>query len=121
MPKRSAGLLVFRKTPDDVVEVLIGHLGGPFWAKKDLGSWSIPKGEYDEGEDPAAVADREFSEEIGKPAPPGPRRDLGELRQPGGKRVHIWAVEGDLDVLVGQEQRLRDAMATRLGTDGSLP
>jgi len=96
--KLSAGLLVFRTTPDDVVEVLIGHPGGPLWANRDQGSWSIPKGEYEDGEDPAAAADREFAEETGKPAPPGVRRDLGELRQPGGKRVRVWAVEGDVDV-----------------------
>ncbi|HYA68186.1 MAG TPA: NUDIX domain-containing protein [Acidimicrobiales bacterium] len=98
MTRLSAGLLVFRRTADEVVEVLISHPGGPLWAKKDLAAWSIPKGEYGEDEDPAEAADREFSEEIGKPAPPGARRDLGELRQPGGKRVRVWAVEGDLDV-----------------------
>jgi len=98
MAKPSAGLLVFRRTADGTVEVLVGHPGGPLWAAKDLGSWSIPKGEYDPGEDPAAAAEREFCEEIGRPAPPGPRLDLGELRQPSGKRVHVWAVEGDLDV-----------------------
>ncbi len=98
MPKLSAGLLVFRRSSGGVVEVLIAHPGGPLWAKKDLGSWSIPKGEYEHGEEPVAVAEREFSEEIGSLAPPGPRLDLGELRQPSGKRVQVWAVEGDLDV-----------------------
>ena len=98
MSKQSAGLLMFRITPGGVVEVLIVHPGGPFWAKKDLGAWSIPKGEYAEGEDPAVVADREFGEELGSAPPIGSRLDLGELKQPSGKRVHVWAVEGHLDV-----------------------
>ena len=72
MPKLSAGLLLYRITDGDV-EVLIGHPGGPFWARKDEGAWSIPKGEYVEGEDPWTAAQREFEEELGKPAPDGPR------------------------------------------------
>jgi predicted NUDIX family NTP pyrophosphohydrolase len=80
------------------VEVLIVHPGGPFWAKKDTGAWSIPKGEHDVDEDPLAVAEREFEEELGEPAPAGPRKDLGELDQSSAKRVHVWAVLGDLNV-----------------------
>jgi predicted NUDIX family NTP pyrophosphohydrolase len=97
MPKRSAGLLVYRLR-DGVVEVLIGHPGGPFWARKDDGAWSIPKGEYAEDEDPWAAAQREFSEEIGLAPPDGPRIDMAPLRQPGGKVVTAFAVRGDLDV-----------------------
>ncbi len=95
-PKRSAGLLLFRRLDGDV-EILIAHMGGPFWAKKDDGAWSIPKGEYDEGDDPLAAAQREFEEELGSPAVEGDLLDLGEVRQSSGKRVHAWAVEGDLD------------------------
>jgi predicted NUDIX family NTP pyrophosphohydrolase len=98
MPKRSAGLLVYRRI-DGEPEVLLVHPGGPFWAKKDDGAWSIPKGEYEPDEDPLEVALREFEEEIGK-TPPDPAGAvwLGELRQPSGKIVTAWAVEGDVDV-----------------------
>jgi predicted NUDIX family NTP pyrophosphohydrolase len=97
MPKLSAGLLLYRVT-DAGVDVLIGHPGGPFWAKKDDGAWSIPKGEYDEGEDPWAAAQREFEEELGKPPPTGPRIDFPPLKQPSGKIITAFAVCGDLDL-----------------------
>jgi predicted NUDIX family NTP pyrophosphohydrolase len=97
MPKLSAGLLLYR-VRDDVVEVLIGHPGGPFWARKDDGAWSIPKGEYTDGEDPWAAAQREFEEEIGLPAPTGPRIEFPPLKQPSGKVVTAFAVRGDLDL-----------------------
>lgn len=97
MPKLSAGLLLYRVT-DAGVEVLIGHPGGPFWARKDEGAWSIPKGEYLEGEDPWAAAQREFLEELGKPAPAGPRLDFAPLKQPSGKVITAFAVRGDLDL-----------------------
>src|SRR5712691_6750121 len=95
MPKRSAGLLMYRRAGPEI-SVLLVHPGGPFWAKKDLGAWSIPKGEYADGEDPLAVARREFEEETGA-RPPGEFRPLGEVKQAGGKRVSAWAVEGDFD------------------------
>ncbi len=98
MPARSAGLLPYRFRGDRVLEVLVVHPGGPFWANKDDGAWSIAKGEYAPGEDPEAAADREFAEELGQEPPSGPRIDLGELRQPSGKVVRVWAVEGDIDV-----------------------
>jgi predicted NUDIX family NTP pyrophosphohydrolase len=97
MPKLSAGLLLYR-VADGVVEVLIGHPGGPFWARKDEGAWSIPKGEYLEGEDPWAAARREFLEELGKPPPEGPRIDFAPLKQPSGKIITAFAVRGDLDL-----------------------
>ncbi|HEX3283296.1 MAG TPA: NUDIX domain-containing protein [Mycobacterium sp.] len=97
MPKLSAGLLLYRTT-EGYVEVLIGHPGGPFWAKKDDGAWSIPKGEYAEGEDPWSAARREFEEELGKPPPDGPRIDFPPLRQPSGKVITAYAVRGDLDL-----------------------
>jgi predicted NUDIX family NTP pyrophosphohydrolase len=100
MPKLSAGVLLYR-TRDGaggVAEVLIVHPGGPFWARKDDGVWSIPKGEYSDGDDPWAAAQREFAEEIGLPLPAGPRIDFGPLKQPSGKVVTGFAVLGDLDV-----------------------
>lgn len=97
MPRRSAGLLVYRRPSDDV-EVLLVHPGGPLWARRDDGAWSIPKGEHGPGEDPLDVARREFREELGLEPPASDPAFLGEIRQPGGKRISAWAVEGDLDV-----------------------
>jgi predicted NUDIX family NTP pyrophosphohydrolase len=94
--KRSAGILLFRRR-DGELEVLLVHPGGPFWTSKDLGAWSIPKGEHDPDEDARACALREFEEETGSAPSPGDLADLGEVRQKAGKVVHAWAVEGDLD------------------------
>jgi predicted NUDIX family NTP pyrophosphohydrolase len=96
MAKRSAGILMFRGSGAEL-SLLLVHPGGPFWAKKDEGAWSIPKGEYDEGEDPLLVARREFEEELGSPAPPGDTIDLGELVQPSRKTVTAYGIEGDFD------------------------
>jgi predicted NUDIX family NTP pyrophosphohydrolase len=93
--KMSAGLLLYRHS-DDGIEVLLGHPGGPFWRNRDLASWSIPKGLIAEDETPLAAAKREFAEETGH-RPRGKARTLGEARQPGGKIVHAWAIEGDWD------------------------
>ena len=97
MPRLSAGLLLYRLA-DDGVEVLIGHPGGPFWARKDDGAWSIPKGEYTDDEDPWTAAQREFVEEVGLPVPDGPRLDFAPVKQSGGKVVTAFAVRADLDV-----------------------
>ncbi|GGY54854.1 NUDIX domain-containing protein [Streptomyces omiyaensis] len=94
---RSAGLLVFRRTGDGGIEVLIGHMGGPFWARREAAAWSVPKGEHGPGEEPRDAARREFREELGLPVPEGDWLELGEVRQSGGKTVAVWAVEGDLD------------------------
>jgi predicted NUDIX family NTP pyrophosphohydrolase len=96
MPKRSAGILLYRRRTGGP-EVLLVHPGGPFWAKKDLGAWSIPKGEYEVGEDPRACALREFEEELGATPPDGDIVALGSAKQAGGKLVTAWAVEGDID------------------------
>jgi predicted NUDIX family NTP pyrophosphohydrolase len=93
--QRSAGILLFRRAPE--LEVLLVHPGGPFWAKKDLGAWSIPKGEHDEAEDAQACALREFAEETGSAPSPGELTDLGTIKQKAGKIVQAWALEGDLD------------------------
>jgi predicted NUDIX family NTP pyrophosphohydrolase len=98
MGAKSAGLLVYRIPSDGDVEVLLAHPGGPFWARKGDGSWTVPKGEYDESEEPLAAAFREFAEETGLVLPHRDAVFLGELRQPGGKRVMVWALETDLDV-----------------------
>jgi predicted NUDIX family NTP pyrophosphohydrolase len=111
--RTSAGILLYRLNAGEL-EVLLVHPGGPFWAKRDAGAWSIPKGEYDAGDDPFAAALREFAEELGSEPPaalrefaeepgseaPGPTGliDLGEIRQKSGKRVRAWATAGDLDV-----------------------
>ena len=96
MGKRSAGILLYRRRGDGV-EVLLVHPGGPLWARRDVGAWSIPKGEYSEGEDPLAVARREFEEETGQRPPEAGFVPLGEVRQKGGKVVSAWAAPGDLD------------------------
>jgi predicted NUDIX family NTP pyrophosphohydrolase len=92
----SAGILLYRERSRGL-EVLLVHPGGPFWARKDLGAWSVPKGEYAAGEEPLVAARREFEEELGSPAPPGEPLELGEIRQRSGKRVRAWALAGDLD------------------------
>jgi predicted NUDIX family NTP pyrophosphohydrolase len=94
--KQSAGILLYSRRAG-APEVLLVHPGGPFWAKKDLGAWSIPKGEYGEGEDPRACALREFEEELGTPPPGDALIELGTVKQTGGKLVTAWALEGDLD------------------------
>ena len=95
MAKQSAGILLYLER-SGALEVLLVHPGGPFWAKRDLGAWSIPKGEFGDGEDPLAVARREFAEETGSPLE-GAVLALGTVTQSGGKVVHAWAAEGDLD------------------------
>ncbi|MFF3615750.1 NUDIX domain-containing protein [Streptomyces sp. NPDC002580] len=94
--RRSAGLLLFRRT-DGGVEVLLGHMGGPFFARRDAGAWSVPKGEYEPGETAWDAARREFREELGMAPPDGEAVPLGEVTQANGKVVTAWAVEADLD------------------------
>ena len=95
MAAKSAGILLYREDP---LEVLLVHPGGPFWAKKDAGAWSIPKGEYEDGDDPRACALREFEEELGTPLPADAElTDLGSVKLRSGKQVTAFAVEGDLD------------------------
>jgi predicted NUDIX family NTP pyrophosphohydrolase len=93
--RTSAGLVLYRRGA--AIEVLLGHMGGPYFARKDDGAWSIPKGEYDETERALDAARREFAEEIGVPAPEGDYVDLGSVKQRNGKLVTAWAVEGDFD------------------------
>lgn len=94
--RKSAALLLYRRRANEL-EVLLAHPGGPPWAKRDAGAWSVPKGEIERGEEPVVVARREFEEETGHPAPDGGLIALGEIRQKSGKLVTAWAAEGDLD------------------------
>jgi len=94
--KTSAGILLYRYG-EAGLEVLIGHMGGPFWERKDAGAWSIPKGETKVGENTLEVAKREFEEELGSPPPQEPYLELGEVRQASGKKVIVFAARGDLD------------------------
>ena len=119
MPKQSAGLLLYRRT-GRAFELLLVHPGGPFWARKDDGAWSIPKGEYEDGEDALAVARREFVEEVGA-APDGATLDLGEVEQPGRKRVRGFALEGDFDVSRLQSNSFEMEWPPKSGRKQSFP
>jgi predicted NUDIX family NTP pyrophosphohydrolase len=101
MPKLSAAMLLYRQAAPGL-EVFLVHPGGPFWAKKDLGAWSLPKGEYDSTEDPLSAARREFQEETGFRLEAGEPIPLGELKQPGGKIVTAWAAEKDVDAALAR-------------------
>jgi predicted NUDIX family NTP pyrophosphohydrolase len=120
MPKTSAGLLLYRRR-EGRLEVLLVHPGGPFWAKRDLGAWSIPKGEYEEGEDPEAAARREFEEELGIGGPTPPFRPLGEIVQAGGKRVVAFAAEGDLDTSAIRSNEFELEWPPKSGTSQRFP
>ncbi|WP_399882357.1 NUDIX domain-containing protein [Streptomyces sp. BBFR51] len=95
--RRSAGLLLHRGGPGPELQVLLGHMGGPFYTRRDAGAWTVPKGEYEPEEPAWEAALREFEEELGLPPPTGGAVPLGEVRQAGGKVVTVWAVEADLD------------------------
>ena len=119
--RRSAGLLLYRRRPGGGIEVLLAHPGGPVWAKRDEGVWSVPKGEFHDGEAPWAVARREFEEETGHPAPPGDPIELGEIRQKGGKVVEAWALEGDLDTATAHSNTFPFQWPPRSGTFITIP
>jgi predicted NUDIX family NTP pyrophosphohydrolase len=119
MPKRSAGVLVYRRRTDGL-ELLLVHPGGPFWAKKDLRAWSIPKGEYNEGEDPLMVAQRELEEETGMRGQ-GDFLPLGELIQPGRKIVTAFALEGDFDPATLRSNMFELEWPPRSGQRKSFP
>jgi predicted NUDIX family NTP pyrophosphohydrolase len=104
------------------LEVLLGHMGGPIWARKDAGAWSIPKGEYDSDEDPFVAARREFHEELGMPVPTGTEfLDLGEVRQAGGKIVRAWAAGGDIDAATVVSNTFEMEWPPRSGIIGTFP
>ena len=114
----SAGLLLYRREP---LEVMLVHMGGPYWQRKDEGAWSIPKGEYGPDEEPLAVARREFREEIGREPPPGEPVELGEVKQRGGKRVRAWALEADIDVSAIQSNTFEMEWPPRSGRMQHFP
>lgn len=118
--KASAGLVLYR-TPLSGVEVLLVHPGGPYWAKKHDGAWSIPKGELDAGEQPLIAARREFAEELGSEPPEGEVIDLGEIRQRGGKRVQAFAIAGDFDPATVRSNRIEIEWPPRSGTRLQIP
>ncbi|HYN32461.1 MAG TPA: NUDIX domain-containing protein [Ilumatobacteraceae bacterium] len=120
MARLSAGIVLYRTTAGPV-EVLLGHMGGPYWARRDVGAWTIPKGEYEAGEDPFAAACREFEEEIGRRVPATSFVDLGEVRQSGGKVVRAWAAEGDLDPATAVSNTFEMEWPLRSGTMQTFP
>lgn len=118
--RASAGILLYRRTAG-AIQVLIVHPGGPLWARRDDGAWSIPKGEVDPGEEPLAAARREFAEEIGTAAPDGEPLSLGEVRLKSGKRVQAWALEGDLDAASVRSNTFEMQWPPRSGAVRSFP
>lgn len=121
MPVDSSGLLLHRTAEDGGLEILIGHMGGPFWARKNEHAWSIPKGIHDEGEsDHLAVAEREFAEEMGIPAPAGASIDLGSVRS-GKKLIRVFAREGDLDTAAVVSNTFEMEWPPGSGTVASFP
>ena len=118
--KRSAGLLLFRHT-DHGLEVLLGHMGGPFFARKDTGAWSVPKGEYEPDEPAWDAARREFREELGLEPPDGEALPLGEVRQTNGKTVTVWAIEADLDPATVDPGTFRMEWPPRSGQTQEFP
>jgi predicted NUDIX family NTP pyrophosphohydrolase len=118
--RRSAGILLYRGQGDGL-EVLLVHPGGPVWTNRDVGAWSIPKGEYLDGEDPLDAARREFEEELGSAPPEGEAAELGEIRQKSGKRVRGWALEGDLDATRITSNTLQFEWPTRSGKLLEIP
>ena len=118
--RQSAGLLLYRVRGGHL-EVMLGHMGGPFWARKDDAAWSLFKGEYEAGEEPLAAARREFEEETGSPPPDGPVLALGEVRQGSGKRVVAWAVEGDFDPALLRSNTFTIEWPPRSGRQAEFP
>jgi predicted NUDIX family NTP pyrophosphohydrolase len=118
--RHSAGILLYREGVDGL-EVLLVHPGGPFWAKKDLGAWSIPKGECDDAEDPLACALREFEEETGAPLEASDPIELGTIVQRGGKKVTAWALAGDLDVDSVRSNTFTMQWPPRSGREAEFP
>jgi predicted NUDIX family NTP pyrophosphohydrolase len=118
--RQSAGILLYRRI-GETIEVLLVHPGGPLWARRDLGAWSIPKGEIEEGEAPFDAARREFGEELGSPAPASEPLALGEVTLKSAKRVCAWALAGDLDVSTVVSDTFEMQWPPRSGRTASFP
>ena len=119
MPKQAAGILLYRRAPGGL-EVLLAHPGGPLWARKDLASWTLPKGQFTDGELPLDAAKREFEEEMGSP-PTGDFQSLGTLKQPSGKVIHAWAAESDFDITTVASNLFSMEWPPRSGKMGEFP
>lgn len=119
--RRSAGLLLHRRGPGGELQVLLGHMGGPFYTRRDAGAWTVPKGEYDAEEPAWEAARREFEEELGLPPPEGGAVPLGEVRQAGGKLVTVWAVAADLDPAAVVPGTFTMEWPPRSGRTGEFP
>lgn len=119
MPKLSAGLLIYRTT-NKQLEVFLVHPGGPFWANKDLGAWSVPKGEYAESEDVKEAAKREFQEEVGQPVPAGEWQALSEVKY-SNKVVTVWAIEGGIDTAKVKSNTFTMEWPPRSGQKAEFP
>jgi predicted NUDIX family NTP pyrophosphohydrolase len=125
VPRESAGILLYRRGEDGGLEVLVAHPGGPLWARRDAGAWSIVKGEVEPGETPEAAARRELVEELGERAALGlahvPLLSLGSVRQKSGKLVHAWAAGGDVDPAAVQSSTFEMTWPPRSGRQASFP
>jgi predicted NUDIX family NTP pyrophosphohydrolase len=119
VPKQAAGILLYRRGRSGL-EVLLAHPGGPLWARKDVASWTMPKGQFTEGELPLDAAKREFEEETGT-APSGDFRPLGTIKQPSGKIIHAWAAESDFDVSTVKSNLFSMEWPPRSGKKGEFP
>jgi predicted NUDIX family NTP pyrophosphohydrolase len=119
--RTSAGILLFRRRDGGRLQVLLAHPGGPFFVRRDEGYWTIPKGEVDPGEELLAVARREFEEETGHSAPDGDPIPLGSIVQKGGKTVHAWGVEGELDPLTAESNTFEMTWPPGSGRRQSFP
>ena len=119
MPKQAAGILMYRRGASGL-EVLLAHPGGPLWARKDAGAWTIPKGQFTDGELPLDAARREFEEEMGT-APTGHFQPLGTVKQPSGKVIHAWAAESDFDASTVKSNLFSMEWPPRSGRMGEFP
>lgn len=119
MPKQAAGILLFRRGPSGL-QVLLAHPGGPLWARKDAGAWTLPKGQFTDSEAPLDAAKREFEEEMGS-KPSGDFQSLGTLKQPSGKVIHAWAAESDFDVATVKSNLFSMEWPPKSGRMGEFP
>ena len=121
MPKQAAGVLLYRIVPGGRLEVLLAHPGGPIWARKDLGAWTIPKGQFGDDEAPLAAARREFEEEMGSPPAVDRFLELGAIKQPGGKIVHAFAARGEFDTTTVKSNLFSMEWPPRSGRRAEFP
>lgn len=119
MPKQAAGILLYRRGPAGL-QVLLAHPGGPLWSRKDAGSWTLPKGQFTEGELPLDAAKREFEEEMGSP-PGGAFQPLGTVKQPSGKVIHAWAAESEFDISTVKSNLFSLEWPPKSGRIGEFP